>query len=301
MTDTPEISPLLGHSKQVSESTPVLLSQDSIPNTYPLNEEVDPWTAREFPDDWTYSRHRYLNIVCEHCGKSFNVPVYCGNRFCNVCAFSRQSRIRARIKFLIDKVPYFNTHGIKQITLTIKNMKDLPEMIRILIKSFRKLRSKRYWKQHVKGGAFVIEVTGCAGNWHAHIHAVVQCNFIPHKDLQKLWLKITGSWNVDIREIPINKAVHHLTKYLTKTKVVSDDIITVAGALKGLRMFSPFGTWYAISNTYVKPAAACRQCDANQLTLGYGLHSTQNFRGSEIKLRLGSIDAAPQMRNGEYT
>jgi len=291
MTTKPtEADPLLVTSKQVSENPTSLGYLDVSNELLPFNKQLSPEQCDDFPDAWDYSHHKYIEIICEYCGKSHNVPVYCGNRFCPVCSYSRQHRVRERIKFMISNVPYLNTHGIKFLTLTLKNLPDLPKMVDLLLKYFRKLRATKFWKKHVLGGAFVIEVTGSHDDWHAHIHAVIQANYMQRKTLQQIWERISGSWNVDIRMLHKDKAINYLTKYLTKTSVQTNDLMDVAFALKGKRMFSPFGQWYSISNKYVQPAATCRDCGKAAFGIACMVYSGRFLGPERIRLRKGSTD-----------
>lgn len=248
MTNVDQISsPLLVPSKQVSNS----------PTSSPIYDE-------------NHTRaHQYIDIWCTHCGHKFPVPVYCGFRFCRICSVRRQARVRRRLKWLLNLVKDKRPYCTKHLTLTISNGKDLPVMVKLLIRSFRKMRQRAYWKNHVKGGAFVIEITGNPGNWHAHIHAIIEARYMPWDVLHRLWNLCSGGEGVWISRIPKNKAIAYLTKYLTKSSAPIDTIQEMSAALHGTRLFSPFGRWYAINCTYVAPKPDCPNCEDGDLNIWY--------------------------------
>ena len=206
--------------------------------------------------------HNFISITCGSCGKRLNVPVYCGNRFCQICSSHRRSRVRERLQFLVKNVKLKSGQHFKMITLTIRNEKNLSKMLKRLQKSFKKLRSRAWWKNHVSGGAHVFEITGTPGNWHVHVHAVVAAYYIPFDILLNLWMKLSTGRGVYVQNIPPKAVVNYLTKYLSKAGVSVNLEETVSDSLKGYRLFQPFGEWYAISNTFVKQKSKCSNCGA---------------------------------------
>lgn len=205
-------------------------------------------------------QHQFIHIHCEHCGHIINVPVYCGNRFCGVCAPARHARIADRLRFLVANTPRKPTYRLKFLTLTIANMPNLEEMVSFLIKSFRKFRQRALWKKYIDGGAFVIEVTGRPGNWHAHIHAIIFSRYIPREKFLKAWFRISAGRGVDIRQVPTDALCNHLIKYLTKRQ--EPEMITEEKefVLKSYRLFQPFGTWFKLQRLYKRKPHPCEKC-----------------------------------------
>lgn len=213
--------------------------------------------------------HYYISVACTRCGNTIAVPVYCGDRFCPVCGAPRRARIRNRISFLVKQVDLKQGMRIKHLTLTIRNQKCLFDMLKDLTRSFRKLRSRAIWKNHVVGGAFVIEVTGSPGNWHAHIHAVIESYYLDFHKLLNTWIKCSPGQGVYIQNLPLNAVVTYLTKYLTKPDMPDQVSEQVSLAISGYRLFQPFGTWYSISLTYHKPRCLCKECGSKSFELAY--------------------------------
>lgn len=206
--------------------------------------------------------HNFITVVCMHCGHTVSVPVYCGNRFCQICSSPRQKRVKNRINWLIKHRTTERGTMLKHLTLTIKNDLDLSAMVKHLVKSFRKMRQRKLFKAKIIGGAFVVELTNKGNGWHAHIHCIIQSHRIEWKDLLKMWMSVSGgNTGVYIRNIPPVQAVRYLTKYITKSDLPIELQKKASGALMNYRLFNPFGTWYNINRKYEQPISRCPKCD----------------------------------------
>lgn len=204
--------------------------------------------------------HRFIRVICLTCGHFFDVPVYCGDRFCPICSVARRKRVRDRLNFLVANVPFVKSYSFKHLTLTIKNQSNLKRMTRTIVHCFRKLRQTDEWKRKVLGGSFVIEVTGSHGSWHVHLHIIIQAKYWQFAEILKLWMKLSPGRGVYIQNIPQSQVVRYLTKYITKTDVPDCEKEELNDALTGTRLFQPFGTWYALNKLYIKPAQTCPKC-----------------------------------------
>lgn len=202
--------------------------------------------------------------MCTECGHRLNVPVYCGDRFCPVCSKPRLSRVRRRLKFIIRNVKLEPGYTLKHLTLTIPNEIDLEKMLNRLTKSFRRLRSRAFWKNKVRGGAFVFEVTGIPGNWHGHLHILIESLYLPWETLRDLWIAISGGRGVYIKKIPMQQAIHYLTSYISKSPETSEHSSEISLYLKGRRLFQPFGTWHALVKGYNQAPCICQKCKGEQ-------------------------------------
>jgi hypothetical protein len=142
----------------------------------------------------------------------------------------------------------------------VPNSKELKAGVKSLLAAFRKLRQSTFWKRQVSGGAAVIEIKGSEGHWHCHIHAVIFSPFIPVRQISKHWKRHSGGFIVWIKLIPLGAVVGYLTKYLAKSSVDEIYMMQVSDALKGVRMFIPFGSWYAGLKVLPKPHCICKRC-----------------------------------------
>ncbi len=225
------------------------------------------------------SQHEYIDIICGCCHKIIPVPVYCGIRFCPICSVVRQSRVRARLNWLINQVAPQSPYGFSHLTLTVPNMPNLRNMVKHLQDSFRRLRQRSFWKKRVRGGGFVIEITGSAGNWHAHLHIVIEARYMIYGYLVGAWESCSGGTGVYIQRIKKAGIVTYLTKYLTKTGESRVNVVNMSIALKNVRLFNAFGSWYGIFNRYVRPISLCSDCKASDFQLKAVLY-TGKFGGS---------------------
>jgi hypothetical protein len=150
-------------------------------------------------------------------------------------------------------------------------VQELKAGVKSLLAAFRRLRQSSFWKHQVSGGAAVIEVTGSKGSWHIHIHAVIYAPYIPVRRISKQWLKHSGGSIVWISKIPISAAVAYLTKYLSKQAVADDCLVELSDALKGVRMFIPFGSFHAGLKGLKKHRCKCKHCGGeNWCCLDFG-------------------------------
>lgn len=214
--------------------------------------------------------HLFRRMVCTSCGHTIDVPISCGFRFCPVCSVGRQMKVRDRLKWLIDNCEKPKGHFFAHLTATISNEQDLANMVKHIMLSFRKLRNRAYWKSKVHGGAFVVEVTGHPGNWHAHIHAIICTRWMDWDHLMRDWTKCSGSRGIMICKIPVGAAVNYLTKYLTKNETPEVVLHEISNALRGSRLFAPIGSWFNINKTYKRSPSPCPEC---------GGHHWQDYNG----------------------
>jgi len=244
--------------------------------------------------------HEFINICCTSCGHRIDVPIYCGNRFCPICSPPRLARVRKRMDFMIKNVQEVRGYGIKFLTLTIPNQANLADMCKFILKSFRRLRQRAYWKRCVLGGCFVIEITGTPGNWHVHLHMAIHSAFMTYSKLMSLWTKVSGGRGVWITRIPSTAVVGYLTKYLTKAGTSDSLTQETSDALKGFRLFQPFGSFYAISLKYVQPPGRCRECGREgTLDLYYNVTGMGDF--TFIKWDVDPRESAPKTSKMDFT
>lgn len=204
--------------------------------------------------------HEFTRISCASCGDTFSVPVYCGDRFCPVCSLPRLARVRSRLQHLIRRVRQTRYLRTRFLTLTIQNQPDLEGMVAHLIRSFRKYRQTKHWKKAVKGGAFVIEVTGSPGNWHAHLHIVMLSDWMDFWTERPVWTSISKGRGWLCKIIPPERCASYLSKYLSKPDVVDCDQAAVSHVLSGYRLFQSFGDWLGGLKNYEKPERDCPKC-----------------------------------------
>lgn len=208
--------------------------------------------------------HEFTTFHCGTCSNKLVVPVYCGNRFCSVCGSRRRARVRRRLAFMVSRGHIPRGYSLKFLTLTIPNVEDLDAGILTLQNSFRKLRHRIWWKRHVHGGAFVIEVTQSEAGYHVHMHALIVSRFLPCLKLSQMWAKVSPGKIVYISKVATEGAVRYLTKYLTKEDASPDFEATLNRAFRNVRMFQPFGSWHTLRDPTPKPRCVCNACGGDK-------------------------------------
>lgn len=175
------------------------------------------------------------------------VPDFCHDRFCEPCAAARSRTIANNVARLLPDRP------LRLLTLTIRSTPDpLGVCVDRLLKSFRRLRGRVFWKDRVRGGASFLEFTRnpATGYWHPHLHVLLDSVFIPVAALRDQWLQVTGdSYVLDISLIRSKaRATAYIAKYATKCLTPDltadpDALVEVIKDLRGRKLVQAFGTW----------------------------------------------------------
>lgn len=169
----------------------------------------------------------------------------CRDRLCPRCQRQRGMAVRERILAVVQT---FNAPRFATLTLAHRE-ESLSVMNVRMANAFRELRKRPEWKALVSGGVWVIETTLNAktGNWHLHLHLIIDGKFFPQKLLSKLWLTVTGDSSIcDIRAVPDRKkAVAYVADYVAKPVELAtwepEKIREFATAMHGVRMVHTFG------------------------------------------------------------
>ena len=177
---------------------------------------------------------------------------YCKNRHCQPCQKAKNGLISANLRNRIEVDGRVEKHKFRFLTLTLKHSDEpLTDQIKRLYDCFSRLRNTTLWKNTQLGGVSMFEVTLTdKGEWHPHLHIIMEGHFVKAEKLKAKWLAITGDSNrIDLQEVKSGKdAVHYVSKYVTKG--VADNIWRDKdkaqewlAASKGLRTATTFGSW----------------------------------------------------------
>lgn len=177
----------------------------------------------------------------------------CRDRWCQPCARDRARTIAANL------IEHTAGRQLRFVTLTLKHTDtSLSEQLDRLHACFTALRRKKFWQQRVAGGCAITELTRneATGQWHPHLHLIVEGLYLPHAQLRHHWHAITqDSYIVDIRAVRATDEVHrYVTKYITKpwTGDTARDphiLYETITALDGKRLCNTFGTWRSMQLT----------------------------------------------------
>lgn len=242
------------------------------------------------------NRHEYKSFACGRCGDTFHAPLSCGDRFCSVCTGPRRRKVQAKLDAIVASLKMRKRYSIKFLTLTIPNQEDSRAAFKIIQKSFRRLRQRSFWKWKVDGGAWVVEITGRPGRWHVHIHAVLEAQFIRHSLLKRHWSQVSPGNIVYIQAIPVSAVISYLTKYVAKSEVGSEHRVQISRALKGCRLFQPFGSWQALALEVSKVKYVCPECGYAHFVL-----QPANLQAERLSSRSSPAVWQQHMRGTRFT
>ena len=219
-----------------------------------------------------------LKLRCATCNHVHYAEGRCKRKWCPVC--SRVIAADRAQKYMrgVDQMqwPLF-------VTLTMPNTDTLEDdlngdAVRKLRRAFGKLRHRKLWTAHVKGGVAAIEVTNIGHGWHPHLHAILDCEWlafrtpIPRKgasaasikkscmaanaELGKAWAQILGvqsdreGWEGTIYKVKRTSGasvVSEVLKYSVKggdLATCEEDIAPLIRCLDKCRLVTSFGALF---------------------------------------------------------
>lgn len=182
----------------------------------------------------------------------------CSLRWCPLCIRTKRYIITQSVKswLLSVKRPKFLTLTLKHTTA------PLADQINNLYRFWSTLRRRPKFRKRVFGGVWFFQVKRSKndGNWHPHIHVLLDSLYVPHSQLVSMWEEIThGSKIVDIRPVKDGKkAVDYVARYASAPCRLSDfsldDSIEIFDSLHGRRVCGTFGSAKGVKLNAEKPA-----------------------------------------------
>ena len=183
---------------------------------------------------------------------------HCGLRWCPMCAASRQAWIASECERWFIQVDQ-----PRLVTLTMRHTNaPLADQVNELYDHFRKFRRRKFFADRTKGGVwfFHIKKSQSDHKWHPHLHMLIDSDFLEHKLIRKLWLKITGDSDiVHIKAVtnPTN-SVKHAARYSAEPCDLSTlalvDGLELYYSLNGRRLAGSWGSARSISFRPKPPA-----------------------------------------------
>jgi hypothetical protein len=177
----------------------------------------------------------------------------CHDRLCVPCAADRSRVITHQVLELLAGEP------TRFVTLTLAGGEpDLGYGIWRLLRSFRRLRQRTFWKHHVRGGVYFVEFTRSANThaWHVHLHCITHGRYVDQAKLSREWHAVTrDSYICHVEYVRSErKIVNYVAKYVTKPwdrDAAKDDALLdqiVAGTHRK-RLVGGFGDWKDVAVT----------------------------------------------------
>ncbi|HUW47113.1 MAG TPA: protein rep [Dehalococcoidia bacterium] len=182
----------------------------------------------------------------------------CRLRWCSLCSTARRNWITHTVAEWVREASY-----PKFLTVTLKHSNaPLLHQVNSLYEYFRKFRHAKFVADSAIGGIwfFQIKRSKTSGQWHPHIHCVIEGKYMAQRKLSELWSRLTcGSKIVDIRPIrdPV-KAASEVARYASSPADIStmdpNDYVEV---FQSLHSRKACGTWGSARKVSLKqPAAA---------------------------------------------
>jgi hypothetical protein len=175
----------------------------------------------------------------------------CRLRWCPICAQARYMSIRSEVSRWLSQV-----RRPKFLTLTMRHSDTpLESQVASLYKHFRAFRQHRVISRLIRGGCWFFQLKRAkkTGQWHPHLHCLLDSNFIDKVKLSEEWRLTTGdSFIVDIRAVSDPKKVSdYVSRYCARPCQLKDfdqqDRITMFSVFHNKRLCGAFGTGRKIS------------------------------------------------------
>lgn len=211
----------------------------------------------------TLEEHSFITLDCAQCGHTHRALQPCGLRFCPVCSIKRRIRVRNYLHELFRIVHQRPGQRLKMLTLSCQNTGDLRKGVDHLVKSFRKLRNRKFWNKYVSGGIAIIEIKGRPGNYHPHLHVLLYAKFLPWNEIRHHWERVSSGTAVWISNIPKGKAIYYVTKYVTKLDMPDEAQEEPNEAMHGRHLFMKFGDWSQVKPLTREFLFTCTICGAS--------------------------------------
>ena len=177
-------------------------------------------------------------------------PHRCCMRICPLCEGKRQQVLKERFDFFLSKI-----ESPMLWTFTLKSSPySLAECHSRIVRAFAFLRKMPVWAENVAGGFWVFEATfnQNTGQWHPHLHVIVDSRFVPVNALRQCWQMVTkDSHVIHFRHIyHRDEAADYLAKYISKgirdVPMSDDRFVEFTAGCKGLRFWATFGSLYKL-------------------------------------------------------
>lgn len=211
--------------------------------------------------------HRTITLYCANCGDKRVVPLRCGRRSCPSCRRSSYHRHLRGYRDLAREM-----RDPKLLTLTKVTRETLTvDVIRDLRGAFRRLLHRRYFRERVRGGLYVIEAKVNSKGWNVHLHALIDSAYLEQAIVSTAWRELTGdSFIVDIRRVhSVRGGLGYILKYLLKPPALGGQEALYDAALKGTRLAQTFGVFYR-AKVQTRPLA-CPRCGGAKWTSEFEL------------------------------
>jgi hypothetical protein len=198
----------------------------------------------------------------------------CKDRMCPRCQRARGQQVAKKVEALVTR---YNAPRLLTLTLKHRGTEPLRFMLDRLARAFRTLRASPFWKRNVTRGVYTVEVTWNKERqeWHAHLHTIIDGEFMRQQEIKKLWEDITlDSTIVDIRAVHDRaRQAKYISTYVAKpcdgANWDAEQLCEFALATHGRRMVHTFGKSHGkpieAESTENKPKISSPLCSLRSL------------------------------------
>lgn len=238
---------------------------------------VDRQKHTQYLDKWDACRKRAFFARHKQSGEVKVFSSACRLRWCSICANARRGFITHQVSDWIKKASY-----PKFLTVTLKHSDaPLAHQITSLYNYYRKFRLSKFFRDSVPGGIwfFQIKRSKNTGQWHPHIHCVIEGKYMRQSKLSKLWEQITyGSKVVDIRPVRnLDKGAAEVARYASTPADLTtnnpDDYVELFNSLHHRRSC---GTWGTAKGVSLRQPKATDANDWENIGSWNVIHASQN-------------------------
>ncbi|KKM98862.1 hypothetical protein LCGC14_1153570 [marine sediment metagenome] len=216
-----------------------------------LYYRVDSVLETKYLEKWNHCRDYAWFVRHKDSGEVKVFSSACRLRWCSLCSAARRGWITHQVAEWIKEA-----HYPKFLTLTLKHSNaPLVHQVKSLYDYFRKFRQCAPMKKGAKGGIWFFQLKRSkeSGQWHPHIHCVVEGAYMPQKLLSKVWERITlGSKIVHIKPIrDFEKSAKEVARYASSpadlTTNAKSDYVEIFEAMNHRRSCGTWGTARTVS------------------------------------------------------
>jgi hypothetical protein len=253
--------------------------------------------------------HNHQTIAqCNGCSKIVAFWNRCDIFWCPQCSPRLSKKRIDGLMFFVDKMT-----RTKHLVLTLKNTPRLTAAyLQWARECLAKFRRRKIFRS-ATAGLWAMEITNEGNGWHVHFHLVVDCAWLPVREVSEQWAQVCGDGSkiVWIEDASRGGLKANLPEYVTKycgkgfrpESWTSEQLCEFAEAVKDGRTFGVFGAllgarrewreWLKI-NSANKKKCACGSCDKTY-------HSTDSYAWYQM-MREGRGERPPpqETRHGSY-
>lgn len=196
----------------------------------------------------------------KHTGQARVTSFHCRDQLCPTCQATRRAQVTDHVLSFLK--PRHFDHPLKLLTLTLAhNPTPLAEQLARLKTCFKRLRTRRLWRDRIHGGMWFLHLKLDADSdfWHPHLHVICDGSYLPIDEIADAWHFITDdSYICHIEAMHTDDRVaRYVARYVASPGPVATYPLPKAhqalDALAHGKTFAPFGSWRSALSLKTEP------------------------------------------------